>query len=338
MEIFTTVCAPLGQDQMSVQTSTHGTLNLQTCLAAMLELPMTRFIIEVPPVGGGFGAKLTRDDHYACACGLACHLLRRKVRFIPTIEEAMSVSGKRMGTRSSYKLQTDDTGYIYNLFNDYYSDCGHSVNEVWYFKAPIAFRSGYDADHYQLRLTAARTNTPSNTHFRGPYDFEPKAMIENIMEHVAYCTQLDPAQVRLRNIPQSSPMATIYKTLLKTRQYYERKAAIDEFNRENRWKKKGIASMAMSFKLVALGPLTAIVTINAPDGTVLVAHGGIEIGQGVNTKGGQMAASILEIPLELVSVTNAGLASSAGASVTNLQTAYVCSAIFSSRLNITYFF
>ena len=85
-------------------------------------------------------------------------------------------------------------------------------------------------------------------------------------------------------------------------EYNQRKAAIDQFNVDNRWRKRGIAISLMRYPLGYFGALHALVAIHAGDGSVSVTHGGIEMGQGMNTKAAQVAAYVLGLPLEKISI------------------------------------
>lgn len=111
-------------------------------------------------------------------------------------------------------------------------------------------------------------------------------MIENIMEHIARVTKKDPIQVRLSNMSneERNIMEPMINDLSKSADYEMRKRAVETFNNENRWKKKGIALVTMKYPLMYYGQFNAVVSICAHDGTVCVAHGGIECGQGINTK------------------------------------------------------
>lgn len=111
-------------------------------------------------------------------------------------------------------------------------------------------------------------------------------MIENIMEHIARVTKKDPVEVRLSNMNDvdKTVLETMIKDLSKSADYEVRKRAVEIFNTQNRWKKKGIAIVTMKYPLFYLGQFNAMVSVCARDGSVCVTHGGIEIGQGINTK------------------------------------------------------
>jgi len=131
-----------------------------------------------------------------------------------------------------------------------------------------------------------RTDLPSNTYCRAPGSTEGIAMIEDIMEHIAKVTKKDPLQVRLANMNDDDKAALdpMIKELSKSADYEMRKRTVETFNNGNRWKKKGIALVPMKFSFTYVGQYNAMVSICARDGTVCVTHGGIECGQGINTK------------------------------------------------------
>lgn len=105
------------------------------------------------------------------------------------------------------------------------------------------------------------------------------------MDHISYALKIDPLQVRISNIPSNSSILK-YITDIKTWADIDtRKQEIDNFNKLNRWKKKGLSVIPMTYRFeVALGPFSVMVSVFVGDGSVQVQHGGIEIGQGINTK------------------------------------------------------
>jgi len=131
-----------------------------------------------------------------------------------------------------------------------------------------------------------QTDIPSNTYCRAPGSMEGIAMIENIMEHIAHVTKKDAMQVKLSNMSSDhkSAIETMMQDLSKSADYEMRKRAVETFNNENRWKKKGIATVPMAYPILYFGQHNAMVSVCARDGTVCVTHGGIECGQGLNTK------------------------------------------------------
>lgn len=146
--------------------------------------------------------------------------------------------------------------------------------------------SCYAADTWTINGYEVRTDIPSNTYCRAPGSLEGVAMSENLMEHIARVTKKDPLQVRLSNMNDAdkAPLEAMIRELSKSADYEMRKRAVEMFNNENRWKKKGIALVTMMYPFMYWGQFNAMVSICARDGTVCVTHGGVECGQGINTK------------------------------------------------------
>lgn len=129
------------------------------------------------------------------------------------------------------------------------------------------------------------------------------ASIENIMEHIAFEVQKDHTEVRLVNMRQEdNDIPTLLQTLKAKADYEKRVNEIKTFNKNNRWMKKAIQTSVMLFPVIYYGNYTAMVSIYRGDGSVTVTTGGIEMGQGVNTKAAQVCAYELGIPLEKVTV------------------------------------
>lgn len=123
------------------------------------------------------------------------------------------------------------------------------------------------------------------------------------MEHIATEVGKDPVDVRLANLgEESETLRGLIQTWKQTSNYDQRSAAVKTFNQNNRWRKRGISLVPLRYPLDYFGNFASLVSIYHGDGTVAVSHGGIEMGQGLNTKVAQVCAHILGIPLEMVAV------------------------------------
>lgn len=111
-------------------------------------------------------------------------------------------------------------------------------------------------------------------------------MIESIMDHIAYTLDLDPLELRIINMDKENQSKLLYfvSEFKNWAKLDERKKEIAEFNQANRWVKKGIAVVPMAYGFSLAGNWNVMVSIYQSDGTVAVSHGGIEMGQGINTK------------------------------------------------------
>ena len=131
---------------------------------------------------------------------------------------------------------------------------------------------------------------------------EGVAMIEYMMEKIAFTLKRDPIEVRLLNMADNNPIPEMINQLRVDADYDERKIQVEEFNRYNRWRKRAIKLMPLTFNIDYDGNFNAIVSIYHGDGSVVVIHSGIEMGQGINTKAAQICAYILGISIEKISV------------------------------------
>lgn len=328
METQTCVCVPI-EDGMDVYSSTQWMDLTQVAIAESIKVPQNSLNMYVRRLGGGYGAKISRATHIACACALAAHSLQRPVRFVLPIETNMSAIGKRYGCISDYDVDVEKNGKITKMNNHYVQDYGVSLNESVQSATTEFFKNCYDAKTWKIVGKAVKTDAPSNTWCRAPGTTEGVAMIENIMEHIAHETGQDPLEVRIANMAADNKMKTLMPQFRSDVKYDDRKRAIDEFNANNRWKKRGIAVVPMQYWLDYFGQLNAIVSVYAGDGTVSVTHGGIEMGQGMNTKVAQVTAYVLGIPLEKVCVKPSTSMTSPNAIVTggSMTSEAVCFAV-----------
>ncbi|XP_063216774.1 uncharacterized protein LOC134527771 isoform X3 [Bacillus rossius redtenbacheri] len=297
-----TCCVVPTENGLEVYPSTQWHSLCQVAIAQILDIEENSISVRVRRLGGAFGGKLTRANFVAAACALAAHLLRRPVRMAMAMSDNMAAFGKRDEVAVDYKVGVDDNGKILYLESYLYDNLGSSENENPIFLMVPGFKNCYDSDDWSVIAQKAKTNTPSSIFTRSPGSFNGTASIETIMEHIAKETSTDPVQVRLNNLKSGEPTATFIEAIKQSSDYADRKLQIDSFNKENRWMKKGISLVPMRWNVVFGGSMHCLVSIYAGDGSVDVSHGGIECGQGINTKVAQVVSYTLGIPLGLVAV------------------------------------
>lgn len=124
------------------------------------------------------------------------------------------------------------------------------------------------------------------------------------MERISYKMNLDPFDVRLNNLDNvnHSDIKDISDSLKTTSNYEKRRDAVDKFNKENRWKKRGLRCAFLKWAPLGFQYFDVNLSVYYDDGTVAITHGGIEMGQGVNTKAAQVAAYILKIPITKIQI------------------------------------
>ncbi|XP_016987149.1 abscisic-aldehyde oxidase [Drosophila rhopaloa] len=318
MEPQTTVAIPF-EDGLKIFSATQWMDHTQSVIAHMLQVKAKDVQLQVRRLGGGYGSKISRGNQVACAASLAAYKLNRPVRFVQSLESMMDCNGKRWACRSDYHCHVKSNGKIVGLTNDFYEDAGWSPNE-----SPIEGHSTFTAtncydltgENFRNNGNAVLTDAPSSTWCRAPGSVEGIAMMENIVEHVAFEVQKDPAEVRLANIPAGNKISELLPQFLESREYAQRKKEIESHNAKNRWTKRGLGLAVMDYPIFYFGQYPATVAIYHVDGTVVVTHGGIEMGQGMNTKVAQVAAYTLGVDLSFVKVESSDTINGANSMVT----------------------
>ncbi|XP_059474057.1 uncharacterized protein LOC132195836 [Neocloeon triangulifer] len=309
METQTCIVVPV-EDGLDVYSATQWIDFTQQVISEVLNIQQNRINVTVRRLGGAYGAKISRPAQIAAACALAADKLGKPVRIVMNLGSNMEAMGKRLPYVHNYEVGVDVNGKIEYINSVCNMDCGYTPNESP-FDVPLRFPNCYEATNFNLDLKPIRTDKAANIATRGPGTTEGVAFIEEIMERIARVTKLDPLQVRLNNMPQmDNPLINMINDLKLTADYDTRKANVTAFNAANRWKKRGMAIVPLKYVLFCFGNFSAMISIYHGDGTVSVTHGGIEMGQGINTKVAQVAAHTLGIPLSKVSVkpTNSAVA------------------------------
>ncbi|XP_055691252.1 xanthine dehydrogenase/oxidase-like [Lutzomyia longipalpis] len=313
LEPQTTICVPT-EDGIDVHCSTHWVNFVKIIIAQVVNIPENSITMTLKRVGGAFGGKLTNAAYVAASCALACHLQRRPVRFVFSLETCMIALGKRLPALTDYSVEVNELGEIQKLIHEIALDYGTSIGAPLDLHTVPAIRNCYDNKYWTIRGLYMKTDTPANTWCRAPGSLEGVAMTENIMERIARTVKRDPLDVRLENIPHDVPLRKILVDFAESVNYRKRKMEIDSFNHMNRWKKQGITIVPLQFEIKYLAINSSSVFVNNSDGTVMIVCSGVELGQGMNTKIAQIAAKTLKIPLSLIRVgptnaliTNGGL-------------------------------
>ncbi|RZF35328.1 hypothetical protein LSTR_LSTR003768 [Laodelphax striatellus] len=302
LEPQTCVCVPTNGGQcMNVYSSTQWPQITQFAVALALGIPVNRIYVKVRAVGGGFGFKFSRANLPATACAVAAYLQQKPVRMVMTIESMMRAIGKRFPLLLQYEAGVDDDGLIQYMNISFYEDVGITINDENVSAVLVYLPGPYDSSTWDRKGFAVKTDSASNCYCRAPGSTESTASVETIMEHISKVVKKDPFSVRLKNIIK--PVASdLFKTLKVSSDYDKRKEAIEKFNSENRWKKKGLSIITAGYSKIPFNLYNSAISIYELDGTVAISHGGIEVGQGINTKVAQVAAYTLGIDIKLIKI------------------------------------
>ena len=320
-----------GEDgDVVVQCSSQHPSEIQHSVAKVLGEANNAVTVEVRRMGGAFGGKESQGNLPAAAAALIARKTGRAAKVRYDRDQDMVITGKRHDFRIDYRVGFDETGRIEGVAVDQAARCGMSYD----LSMPICDRAMFHADNaYYLanaRIVSYRckTNTVSNTAFRGFGGPQGMVAMERIIDEVAAACGLDAADVRQRNFydPPSAKgeepgprsvtpyhmtvedcvIDDIFAELRASSDYDRRRAEIRAWNAESPILKRGIAltpvKFGISFTLTFLNQAGALVHIYN-DGSIGLNHGGTEMGQGLFTKVAQVAAEELQVDVDRIKIT-----------------------------------
>ncbi|MFJ4269496.1 xanthine dehydrogenase molybdopterin binding subunit [Streptomyces coelicoflavus] len=306
--------------QVFIQSSTQHPSETQEIVAHVLGVPAHEVTVQCLRMGGGFGGKEMQPHGFAAVAALGAKLTGRPVRFRLNRTQDLTMSGKRHGFHATWRIGFDAEGRIQALDATLVADGGWSLDlsEPVLARALCHIDNTYWIPNARVAGRIARTNTVSNTAFRGFGGPQGMLVIEDILGRCAPRLGLDPRELRERNfyrpgqgqttpygqpVTQPERITAAWQQVLDRAGFADREREIAAFNAAHPHTKRALAitgvKFGISFNLTAFNQGGALVLIYK-DGSVLINHGGTEMGQGLHTKMLQVAATTLGIPLHKV--------------------------------------
>ncbi|XP_044734075.1 xanthine dehydrogenase-like [Chrysoperla carnea] len=302
METQTCICVPI-EDGMDVFSSTQWMDYVQIAIAKSCNIPLKNINLNVRRLGGGYGAKLTLPSLIACATAVAATKLNRPVYSRMLLEDNMETMGKRFPCSADYEVGVDDNGKIQHMDLSIWMNYGCTANEVSTGHMLGFLGNFYDTQTWNIKTHGVLTDVTPHTWCRAPSSTEAFALTEQIMEHIAVTVKKDSEFVRFQNaLSTEQTLPNMVKDYKSRTDIELRKQEIQEFNKNNRWRKRAIGQVIMDYSFAYFGSYYALVSIYGGDGSVCITHGGIEMGQGINTKVQQVAAHTLGIDLDMIQI------------------------------------
>lgn len=312
-----------GEDgDMHVYTSTQHPSEMQFMVAHALGQHVNTVKAECRRMGGGFGGKETQSWMFAVIAAVLARKTGKPVKLRADRDDDMMITGKRHDFQIAYDIAHDDDGRIQGLKIEYRLRCGFSAD----LSGPVGDRAifhtdnAYYLDEFDILSIRGKTNTQSNTAFRGFGGPQGIIAIEYMIDTIARTLGKDPLDVRKinfygktdRNITpyqmtvEDNIIHELVAELEETSQYRERRKEIDAYNAKSKVLKKGLAlvpvKFGVSFTATQFNQAGALLHVYT-DGSVMVNHGGTEMGQGLNTKVAQVVAEELGLSIDHVRVT-----------------------------------
>lgn len=306
--------------QVFVQCSTQHPSETQDIVAHVLDLPSSAVTVQCLRMGGGFGGKEMQPHGYAAIAALGAVLTGRPVRLRLTRSLDFTMTGKRHPFHVTFRAGWSSEGRLEALEARLTSDGGFSLDlsEPVLARALCHFDNAYFIPHVRVEGAVARTNKTSQTAFRGFGGPQGMLVVEEVIGRSAPLLGIPAHELRRRNFyqpGQSTPygqpvrhaerLDRIWSTLADRADLDSRRAAIVGWNAEHRHTRRAIAvtpvKFGISFNFTAFNQAGALVHVYK-DGSVLINHGGTEMGQGLHTKMLQVAATALGVPMSHVRV------------------------------------
>ncbi len=333
---------PKEGNAMHVYCSTQHPTEMQHVVAHALHYPSHAVVVECRRMGGGFGGKESQSALWAACAAVSAARLKRPVKLRADRDDDMMVTGKRHCFHYEYEIGYDGQGLITAAKVQMVTRAGFSAD----LSAPVATRAicHFDNTYYlsdvDIRAMAGKTNTQSNTAFRGFGGPQGAIAIEYIIDEIARNLGKDALDVRKlnfygrndeegRNVTQygqkvvDNVIHELVAQLESDTAYRARRDAVRAFNDGSPVLKKGLAltpvKFGIAFNVTHFNQAGALVHIYT-DGSVLVNHGGTEMGQGINTKVCQVVAHELGIPLSQVRASATDTSKVANTSATAAST------------------
>ncbi|VVC98271.1 unnamed protein product, partial [Leptidea sinapis] len=303
METLACVSHPI-EEGIKVYSTTQWIDVVQRMVAKVLKIEQNRIDVQVRRLGGAYGIKISRGTQVATACALVTFKLNRPCRFIQSLKNNMRAVGKRLPCSTNVELGVNQRGEIQFLKYELYSDNGYIIDEPLTALGLDSYYNCYDKSTWDYTVLNSITDTASNTWCRSPATLECIAMSEIIMERISYEANIDPFEVRIANLDnvQHRDILELVQTIKTNSDYEMRKKEIEKFNVENRWKKRGLRCSFLRWTPVGNQYFDINLAVYFGDGSVIITHAGIEMGQGVNTKAVQICAYLLKIPVEKIQI------------------------------------
>ena len=355
LEGHISMAVPGEDDEVTVHCSTQHPSEVQHMVAQALGTVSNAVTVHTRRMGGGFGGKETQGNQFAAIAAIAAKRYNRAVKIRPDRDDDMTATGKRHDFHVQYDVAYDDDGRIESVDAVFAARCGFSSD----LSGPVTDRALFHFDNcyflpnVRLRSRPMKTDTVSNTAFRGFGGPQGKIGGERVIEEIAYALGKDPLEVRKANfygidernvtpyhqVVEDNIIHRIVEELETSSDYQNRRQAILAHNAEGGVLRKGISltpvKFGISFTATWFNQAGALVHIYQ-DGSIHLNHGGTEMGQGLNTKVAQVVADEFQVDIETIRITatNTGkvpntsaTAASSGSDLNGMAAANACEQI-----------
>ncbi|XP_052756118.1 xanthine dehydrogenase-like [Galleria mellonella] len=308
------------EDELEIICSSQNPAEIAQIVSRVLRIPNHKVVCKVKRLGGAFGGKETRAMMLAVPVAIAAYKLNKPVRGVLDRDEDMQTTGYRHPFLIKYKVAFDDDGKIFGAAIDIYCNGGFSMDlsSALVSRSIAHIDNCYNIPNVEVNAYICKTNLPSNTAFRGFGAPQVMFAAENMIRDIAANLDKTYEEIAILNMYREGDLTHYNQSLkyctlsrcwnecIENSAYWRRKVEVDEFNKMNRWKKKGIAIVptkyGISFQSDVLMQAGALLLVYN-DGSVLLSIGGVEMGQGLFTKMIQVASRALDLDISKIHIS-----------------------------------
>jgi xanthine dehydrogenase/oxidase len=320
METQACVAEPSDQRRFIIHPSTQSPMEMHQTSAMALGVHYHQVEIKVNSVGGAFGGKTEQARFVTGPTAVAAQAMKRPVRLVMPREEDTLMIGKRHAYYGRYQIAIDRNGIIRGFQTKLWGDGGAFYDCSFIVSNCVQLRTdnAYLVKNFQSQIDVCRTNTAPSTAFRSFGDVQGKNIVENAMDDAAFAAGMLPEDVREKNMYRRGDVTPfgqalsycyireVWDYLKKVACYAEKRAAVDDYNRQNKWRKRGLGMIPVKYgsgyNLLMLEQAAAVISISQGDGSIFIHQGGVEMGQGLSTQVQQVASYVLNVPMEMIFV------------------------------------
>lgn len=320
LETQVALAIPSDSDELLVYSSTQHPTGMQRQLSKMLAIPANKIVVKAKRLGGGFGGKEFKSSLVSLPVALAAYRLGRPVRCMLDRDEDMMMTAGRHPFLFKYKIGCTSDGKITGCEIDIFNNAGYSMDMSFAVleRTFFHFENTYLIPNVKCFGWVCKTNIPSNTAFRGFGSPQSLLSAELMIRDVAKAVGKNYIEVIELNMYKKGDCShynsqieddnirRCWDEVLRNSDFLAKEIAVRKFNQENRWRKRGISAVpskyGIGFGIKVLNQAGALVHIYT-DGSVLISHGGTEMGQGLHTKMIQVASKMLEIPTDRIHIS-----------------------------------
>ncbi len=319
LEPQSVLVVPLEGKKLKIYCTTQHPVSVQENVADVLGIDVKDVEVEVLRLGGAFGGKEESPTILAVIASIGTYKTGKPVRLTLTREEDAAFTGKRHAYKNEWQVRVSKGGKIkgidikFKSNGGYYADLSIPVIERTLLNAEGIYRIPY----VNFKGLVAKTNLPPSTAFRGFGTPQAALMIEYIMDYIADKTKIDRLKIRELNFYKKGNktpygqtindfnMYDIFNQMNIEKLWKETQKEVKEFNSSNKYKKMGTGFIPVKYGIAFTSKFLnqgyAFLHLHK-DGSVSVATGGVEMGQGITIKMANIVNNILGIPIDRINV------------------------------------